>query len=156
MADNTELNEKELERLSAFEISGNMFGIEITKLAEVINLPPSTPLPNGNEIYQGVFNLRGEIYPLVDISPILGLRSKQIKQDDMVVLVNHFDIIFGVLADRIHGIVTYPKKNVKNAAGIVSHSLHQFVQEVLEQQGQFIHILNLERLFRAPRLLAYF
>jgi len=150
------LNSQNLSRLSTFEISQTIFGIEISQLTEVVHLLPFTPLPNSNEIYQGVFNLRGEIYPLVDISPILNLDLKTISEDDMVVLVNYHDIVMGILADKVHGIVSYDQKKVKNPTGIVSRLLSQFVQGILDDNNNVVHILDLERLFRAPRMLAYF
>ncbi len=146
----------ELKRISTFELSGKLFGLSISNLSEVIKMPQYTPLPNTNGIYHGVFNLRGEIYPLVDISPILELAHKNIEDEDMVLLVNHNDIFIGILVDKILGMISYQPKKVKNSHGIVSRSLSKFVQGILDQDGNLIHILDLDSLFKTQNLLAYF
>lgn len=146
----------EFRRMSTFELSGKTFGLDIFNLSEVIKLPQFTPLPNSNGIYHGVFNLRGEIYPLVDISAVLDLAHKKIQDEDMVLIIRHHDVFLGILVDKIHSIVAYHSKNVKNPQGVVSRSLSKFVQGIIDHKGRIIHILDLDSLFKTQNLLAYF
>lgn len=146
----------EFRRMSTFELSGKTFGLDISNLSEVIKLPQFTPLPNTNGIYHGVFNLRGEIYPLVDISAVLELAPKKIQEEDMVLIIRHHDVFLGILVDKILSIVAYYSKNVKNPQGVVSRSLSKFVQGIIDHKGKIIHILDLDSLFKTQNLLAYF
>jgi purine-binding chemotaxis protein CheW len=143
-------------RISTFELSGKIFGIDISNLSEVVKLPQYTPLPNSNGIYYGVFNLRGEIYPLVDISPILDLSNKKIQDEDMVLIINYHNIFVGILVDKISSILTYYSKNVKSPHGVVSKTLSKFLQGILDSRGNIIHILDLDSLFKTQNLLTYF
>lgn len=153
--DNGKIN-PELKRMSTFELSGKFFGLDISYMSEVIKMPQFTPLPNSNGIYHGVFNLRGEIYPLIDISPVLELAPKKIQDEDMVLIINYEDVMIGMLVDKIQSILSYYTKNVKNARGLVSRSLSKFVQGILDYRGEMIHILDLDSLFKTQNLLAYF
>jgi len=146
----------ELKRMSTFELSGKLFGLDISYMSEVIKLPQFTPLPNSNGIYHGVFNLRGEIYPLIDLSPVLELAPKKIHDEDMVLIINYDDVLIGMLVDKIQNILSYYTKNVKNARGLISRSLSKFVQGILDYRGEMIHILDLDSLFKTQNLLAYF
>lgn len=146
----------ELKRMSTFELSGKLFGLDLSYMSEVIKLPQFTPLPNSNSIYHGVFNLRGEIYPLIDISPILELAPKKMQDEDMVLIINYEDVLIGMLVDKIQSILSYHTKNVKNAQGLVSRSLGKSVQGILDYSGEMIHILDLDSLFKTQNLLAYF
>jgi chemotaxis signal transduction protein len=149
-------SDSELKRMSTFELSGKIFGLDISNLNEVIKVPQFTPLPNSNGIYHGVFNLRGEIFPLVDISPILELANKRIQDEDMVIIIHHHDVFLGILVDKILSIVAYYGKSVKNPQGVVSRSLSKFVQGIVDHKGKIIHILDLDSLFKTQNLLAYF
>lgn len=148
--------EIESKRISTFELSGKLFGLPIANMSEVIKMPQFTPLPNTNGIYHGVFNLRGEIYPLVDISPILELANKKIQNEDMVLIIHHENVFIGVLVDQILGMISYLPKNVKSPHGVVSRSISNFVQGILDHQGNLMHILDLDGLFKTQNLLAYF
>lgn len=146
----------EHKRISTFELAGKIFGLDISNLSEVIKLPQYTPLPNSDGIYHGVFNLRGEIYPLVDISPVLELSSKKIQDEDMVLIINYNNIFIGILVDKIQSIITYYSKNVKSPHGVVSRSLSKFLQGIIDSKGKIVHILDLDSVFKTQTLLAYY
>jgi chemotaxis signal transduction protein len=157
MVNPDERNLQEVERLSIFELAGNLFGLDILKSREVIPLPRYTPLPNSEDIFCGVFNLRGEIFPLVDISPILGLPLKKIKSEDMVILVEvENSFVFGIIVDKIHSVLSYTLKELKKPQGLVSKSMESFVTGILHLDKRMIHTLDVEGLFRTRQILAHY
>lgn len=134
-----------------------MFGLDILCSREVIPLPRFTPLPNSGDTFWGVFNLRGEIFPLVDVSSILGLPPKQIQSDDMVILVDSTEgFVIGMLVDKIHSILTYLPAEVKIPRGMVSKTMEFYLSGVLQHKYNLIHILELENLLRAKPILAHY
>ena len=148
---------QEVERLSLFELAGSLFGLDILKSREVFPLPRFTPLPNSGDIFCGVFNLRGEIFPLLDISPILGLPLKKVTQNDMVILVDNQDsFIFGMLVDKIHGILSYTEEEIQEPKGLVSKAMGAYVTGILHKDQNVIHTLDLEGLVRAKQILAHY
>ncbi|MCK6620297.1 MAG: purine-binding chemotaxis protein CheW [Calditrichaceae bacterium] len=148
---------QEVQRLSIFELAGKLFGLDILRSREVIPLPRFTPLPNSGDTFWGVFNLRGEIFPLVDVSSILGLPPKQIQSDDMVILVDSTEgFVIGMLVDKIHSILTYLPAEVKIPRGMVSKTMEFYLSGVLQHKYNLIHILELENLLRAKPILAHY
>lgn len=134
-----------------------MFGLDILRSREVIPLPRFTPLPNGGDTFWGVFNLRGEIFPLVDVSSILGLPPKQIQSDDMVILVDSPDgFVIGMLVDKIHSILTYLPAEVKIPRGMVSKTMEFYLSGILQHKYNLIHILEMDSLLRAKQILAHY
>lgn len=150
-------NTQEVQRLSIFELAGKLFGLDILRSREVIPLPRFTPLPNCGDTFWGVFNLRGEIFPLVDVSPILGLPPKQIQSDDMVILVDSPEgFVIGMLVDKIHSILTYLPAEVKIPRGMVSKTMEFYLSGVLQHKYNLIHILEMDSLLRAKQILAHY
>ncbi|MCB0285727.1 MAG: chemotaxis protein CheW [Calditrichia bacterium] len=148
---------QDIERLSIFELGGKLFGLDIFKAREVIPVPRFTPLPNSEEIFLGVFNLRGEIYPLVDVSPVLGLARKNVGSDDMVIIVEDAaGFPFGMLIDKIHSVIACSSGDMKNARGMVPKSMEKFLKGVLPHRDIFIYKLDLENIYRAKQILAHF
>lgn len=131
--------------------------MDILRSREVIPLPRFTPLPNSGDTFWGVFNLRGEIFPLVDVSTILGLPPKQIQSDDMVILVDSTEgFVIGMLVDKIHSILIYLPAEVKIPRGMVSKTMEFYLSGVLQHKYNLIHILELESLLRAKQILAHY
>ncbi len=155
MAIANEKNNVVEDRISVIEISGKLFGIEVLKSREVFPLPQITRVPNTKEIIVGVFNLRGEIHPLVDISPILDMKQKPIQETDMVILVGEKEMIIGIICDRIHGVQVINNSSVKTARGSVSKVMGEYITGIIRDKTSEIYLLNVERLFSSFELSCY-
>ncbi len=137
------------DRYSVIEINSFLFGIEIIKSREVFPLPEITPVPNAAEFILGVFNLRGDIYPLLDISLILGMEKKPILPSDMVILLEAGKRVMGVLTDRIHGIKDVTKGAIKSAHGLVPKRMENYLYGVVSDKSSSIFLLDVDHLFSA-------
>jgi len=143
------------ERLSTFQLGRYHFGVDIQYLKEVVPLPEYTPLPNVEDIYLGVFNLRGEIFPIADISTLLGMQPKPIYADDMVMLLEFGELVLGILVDKIMGMVSYLPTEVKIARGLLSPRVEAYISGMVEKSGQQYFILDVHRLFNSHEILAH-
>lgn len=54
-------------RFLTFLIGDETFGIEIKNVAEIIELQPITEMPEMPDHINGIINLRGSIFPAMDI-----------------------------------------------------------------------------------------
>lgn len=137
------------DRVSVIEINGYLFGVDILKSKEVFPLPSFTAVPNTREFVLGVFNLRGEIYPLVDISLVLGLEPKPVQSSDMVMLLEGDRAGVGIITDRIHGVHLISSNSIKSAKGSISLEMQEFISGMVTDRSTEIYLLNLERVISA-------
>lgn len=56
-------------------VGRDVYAIPIDWVREVVTAPPLTALVTGPELVLGLFNLRGEIVPLLDTAELLGLST---------------------------------------------------------------------------------
>jgi purine-binding chemotaxis protein CheW len=54
-------------------IGSDRYAVPVEWMREVVTAPPLTPLVTGPDVVLGLFNLRGEIVPLLDTAVLLGL-----------------------------------------------------------------------------------
>ena len=140
------------DRISVVEIGGKWFGIDILKSKEVVPLPNITPVPNTDRLVIGVFNLRGDIYPVVDISTVLDLPEKKIQASDMVILLEMNSDVMGIVVDRIHGVHPVVNSQVKSAHGVVTKKMNEYVVGIIKNKQAEIILLNVEQLFASNAL----
>jgi purine-binding chemotaxis protein CheW len=144
------------DKISVLEINNVLFGVSILKSIEVIPKPYFTPVPNTEEFVVGVFNLRGEIYSLVDVSAILDMQPKKIMISDMVLILEGNGIILGILADRVHGVRNLNNYQIKPSQGIVAKKLKEFVTGIISEKSSDIFLLDVDRLFASREICTYF
>lgn len=147
--ENKAINPIPQDRVSVIEINGYLFGVDILKSKEVFPLPAITPVPNVQEHIAGIFNLRGEIYPLVDISPILGLELKPILSSDMVFLLGEGHAGVGILTDRVHGVQTINSRSIKSPKGSIPPQMQEYVEGMVSDRSTEIYLLNIDRVIAA-------
>ena len=56
-----------------FDLGGEIYGISVLRVREIIRLCPVTPVANMPRHIRGVINLRGRVIPLVDLRARFGL-----------------------------------------------------------------------------------
>jgi purine-binding chemotaxis protein CheW len=144
------------DRVSVIEINGILFGIDIVKSKEIFPLTEVTPIPNTKEFVRGVFNLRGDIYPLIDISTILGLQPVKINKDNMIILLEGNGMTMGILTSRVHGVRPLKSLSVKPSKGVTAKGMDEFVSGMISEKGSEIFLLDIDRLFSSPAIIRYY
>jgi purine-binding chemotaxis protein CheW len=56
-------------------VGEDRYAVPISWVREVVTAPPMTPLVTAPAMVLGLFNLRGEIVPLLDTATVLGIRG---------------------------------------------------------------------------------
>ncbi|MBI4512811.1 MAG: chemotaxis protein CheW [Gemmatimonadetes bacterium] len=62
-------------RRLVFEVGGHLFAVEVSRVREALDLPPTTPLPGTPEWVLGLAHVRGHLFAVVDFSGFLGLST---------------------------------------------------------------------------------
>lgn len=92
----------ELEILE-FSVGGNYYGINVSKVREILPYKAPTPVPNTHHAVEGVFMPRGEIITIVNLSRSLGLNLPS-DSSDMYIITNFNKINVGFHVQQVHGI----------------------------------------------------
>jgi purine-binding chemotaxis protein CheW len=57
-----------------FELGADRFAIDIEFVSKIDKIPPITPVPNTPNFIKGIVNLRGEIFPVLDLAEMLDIK----------------------------------------------------------------------------------
>lgn len=93
-----------------FQINNQRYAIPSQQVVEVISLVNLTKLPHTPEYFAGVFNYRGRIIPVIDLSQLMSDKSCCQHLSTRIILVNHWGRdttqqstpqIMGLIAERV-------------------------------------------------------
>lgn len=143
-------------RYSVFSIGNTLFGLEILAVKEVLPLPPITKVPNVAPYVLGVFNLRGNITPLIDIRFFLGLEISPLEDSNMILLLEQKNVRSGILVERVLDIVNVDEGQIELPTRNLSPLFGNYVGGLYEKEGLgTIHLFDTERLIQSPELHIY-
>jgi len=143
-------NHEKYTRYSVFNVSGKLFGLEMSKVREVLPPPKVTLLPNVPTHVVGVYNLRGNIISLIDIQQILGLNSTGKKDTDMVLVVESSDFLISFVVEKVLDFVEVENSKVQLPSRNIPARMAYFIRGIYETEkmGQ-IYLFETEKLLNS-------
>jgi purine-binding chemotaxis protein CheW len=82
-------------------VGDERYGVEVQDVQEIEPLDKITPIPGTPAFWTGVVNLRGSMYPVLDIERYLGLPVSEEVESPKVALVSRGGISVGLLVDEV-------------------------------------------------------
>ena len=128
-----------------FTIGGNLYGINVAKVLEIMISAPVKPMPLSHPSVEGIFKPRDTVITVVDLPQYLGVESPKDAKDIFIVTnFNKMCIAFRVhTVDRISRIswtdISKPDKTVSGGAESVATGIAQCGDEL-------VTILDFERI----------
>lgn len=83
-----------------FFLAEEEYGIEITKVQEIVSMLPITRVPRTPECVRGVVNLCGKVIPIIDLRRKFGLGAQGAEETCIIVVQVH-GVQLGVVVDRV-------------------------------------------------------
>lgn len=92
-----------------FNTDNLKFGIDANSVIEIITNYSITFLPMLPDFVRGIFNLRGDMIPILDIRLRLG---KESREDCLVIVLNVDGTQLGLLVDSVDQMLDIPKEDI--------------------------------------------
>ena len=141
--------EKELHQFLTFLIGGEPFAISILVIKEIIEFGHLTSVPLMPDFIRGILNLRGQVLPVIDLAARFGRAATEVARRTCVVIIEmdndgeKQDV--GVLVDSVSEVMDIPADMVQPAPAFGAKIRVDFINGMVEVDGRFIVILNVER-----------
>jgi purine-binding chemotaxis protein CheW len=139
-----------------FQLGEELYGINIMDVKEIVRVQDVRVLPNAPSYVEGIFNLRGEIIPIINLHKRFHLKRALSSEEDE--LLSGFIIIdvdgmkLGVIIDRVSRVVTIEKEHIQPPPQMLSGIGAEYIMGVVRQEEGYLIILNIRDLFN-PREL---
>jgi purine-binding chemotaxis protein CheW len=130
---------REAERILLFGISEARFGIPLETVTEAIGNPKIAPVPGAPKAVVGLIQLRGEVRPVWNIGPLLGLAAPENEhpENSRIILLRNGTHEFGILVDRIEDVVASAGDHRQTTVGSVTAKITNDFITVLDCQSLF-------------------
>ena len=94
-------------------VGGEVYGVEILSIREIIKLREITEVPRAPRFLLGVVTVRGLVLPVVDLRLRLRLEVPALGRNARILVVMHKNERFGLLVDEVRGVVRFADDQVE-------------------------------------------
>jgi len=135
-------------KMVTFSLAGKDYGVDIMNVKEIAKADKFTYVPNAASYVRGVYNLRGDIIPIIDLRQFFHL-SVDPKNDNLEnMLILHInDQVYGTIVDKIDKVVGITKESIQPPHPIFGDINIKYISGVVEKQGDLYIILDVVRIF---------
>jgi purine-binding chemotaxis protein CheW len=135
-------------QLCTFFVADRFFGVDVTRVQEVIRYQEMTRVPLSSAVVSGLINLRGQIVTAIEMRARLGLEARPIEQLPMNVVVRTADGPVSLLVDEIGDVLEVAEETLEQAPETMSASARELIAGVHKLDGSLLLVLDTERTVR--------
>ena len=131
--------------LACLEVRGQVYGVDVQQVREIVRAQTLTPLPRAPELVEGVIDLRGVIVPVVDLGRALGGAPIADLAASRIAIVEIDGLAFGLRADAASEVLAVAGSDVQSPPALVAQAGYDAIRAVVRRPGlQPVLVLALE------------
>jgi purine-binding chemotaxis protein CheW len=143
-------------QLVTFQLGEELYGINIMDVKEIVRVQPVRAIPNAPVYVEGIFNLRSEIIPIINLHKRFHLRKVLNSEEDELlsgfVIIDVDGMKLGVVIDRVSRVVTIENDEIQPPPQMLTGIGAEYIQGVVRQEHGYLIVLDTRNLFN-PREL---
>jgi len=136
-------------KMVTFSLAGKEYGIDIMNVKEIAKAGKFTFVPNAAPFLRGVYNLRGDIIPVIDLRIFFHLpaEKKAAEALESMLILRVDEHVFGVIVDNIDKVVGISSHSIQPPHPIFGDINIKYIRGVVESTQKLYIILDVERIF---------
>jgi len=135
-------------KMVTFSLAGKAYGVDIMNVKEIAKADKFTYVPNAASYVKGVYNLRGDIIPIIDLRLFFHLPTEK-KADGIenMLILRIQDRVYGTIVDKIDKVIGINTGNIQPPHPIFGDINIKFINGIVEKGGDLYVILDVIRIF---------
>lgn len=129
-----------------FELANEFYGVNILEVKEIKKITEFTRIPQAPDYYQGVINLRGSVFPIINLHKRLNLPIRAYTEDTRVIMVKFDDTFVGIIVDAVLEVTVASPKDIETSQAISAEGNSQYTSGVFKSKNKLISLLNIENI----------
>ena len=143
-------------KMVTFSLAGKDYAIYIMKVKEIAKAGHFTYVPNTLPFVLGVYNLRGDIIPIIDLRRFFNIEVPEREKDALenMLIVSVEDQPFGVVVDVIDKVVGIQESSIQPPHPLFGDINIKYIYGIVESNDRLYVLLDIDRIF-GTKVFAY-
>lgn len=142
------------EQLVVFDLGEEVYGVDISRVQEIIRMQAITQVPGAPHFVEGVINLRGKIIPVIDLHRRFGLPESDARRSSRIVVVETEGRVIGMVVDAVSEVLRIASSAVEPPSPIVVGADSDYIRGIAKLESRLIILLQLDRVLTSEQKAA--
>ncbi|MDC7232378.1 MAG: chemotaxis protein CheW [Spirochaetales bacterium] len=143
-------------QMVTFQLGVENYGINIMDVKEIYSIQEVRDIPNAPAYVEGIFNLRGDIIPIINLHKRFHLQKAELSEDEALlsgfIIINLGGMQLGIIIDKVLRVVSIDEGQIQPPPQMITGIGTEYIQGVIHQDDGYLIILDIKRLFDPEEL----
>ena len=143
-------------QMVTFQLGAENYGINIMDVKEIYSIQEVRDIPNAPPYVEGIFNLRGDIIPVINLHKRFHIKKAELSEDESLlsgfIIINLDGMQLGVIIDKVLRVVSIEQGQIQPPPQMITGIGTEYIQGVIHQDDGYLIILDIRRLFDPEEL----
>ena len=133
-------------QLVSFRLADEEFGVEITKVREIILLGPITRVPQTPEYVKGLINLRSTVIPVIDLRSRFGLPEGKLTDESRIMVMNVGSKTIGIIVDSVSEVLRISRDQIAPPPQTVASLGRDYLIGLAKLDTRLLILLDMDKI----------
>ena len=141
-------------QLVSFRLAQEEYGIEITKVQEIILMGEITRVPQTPEYLKGLINLRSTVIPIVDLRLRFGLIVEETTDETRIMVVNVAGKTIGIIVDAVSEVLRISQDQIAAPPTTVAGLGQEYLTGLVRLDSRLLILLDIDKILGQEEVAA--
>lgn len=137
------IGSEKLNKVLTFYIKGQIYGIEIDHVTEIIGIQPFIRVPGTPDYVKGIINVRSKVVPVIEVRTRFGKDEIAYTDRTCIIIVTYEDMMIGLIVDSVKGVHDVYKDTISETPIFDNVNTSRFIKYIIREEDEVRLILDL-------------
>ncbi len=135
-------------QLVSFRLGQEEYGVEITKVQEIILMGEITRVPQVPPYIKGLINLRSMVIPILDLRLRFGMPPQDPTDETRIVVVNVQNKTIGLIVDAVSQVLRINQEQIAPPPPTVGKVSREYLTGLVRLDGRLLILLDIDKILQ--------
>lgn len=133
-------------QLVSFHLADETYGIEITKIREIILMGEITRIPQTPPYVKGLINLRSTVIPVIDLRSRFGLPENDSTAESRIMVLHVGTRTIGIIVDAVSEVLRITNAEIAPPPPTVAGLGREYLTGLIKLEDQLLILLDIDKI----------